>query len=88
MADCNGPCTYPNQYAGQGSFKFRRIQAVWGAQEHIRQYGSVVTRFDVYSGEQHELQNTGRDTLPDQQVSVIGITLEVMWGSKSCVITL
>lgn len=48
---CEGACSFVNDYASQGSFGWRPITSIWDAQQHIRQYGSVVTRFDVNSGE-------------------------------------
>jgi hypothetical protein len=48
---CEGNCSFTNYYASQGVFSSKQIGSVWEAQQHIRQYGSVVTRFDVYSGE-------------------------------------
>jgi hypothetical protein len=48
---CEGSCSYANEHASQGNFSSQQIGSVWEAQQHIRQYGAVVTRFDVYSGE-------------------------------------
>jgi hypothetical protein len=48
---CEGSCSYANDHASKGSFSSKQIGSVWEAQQHIRQYGAVVTRFDVYSGE-------------------------------------
>lgn len=44
---CKGPCNNPNMHAGRGIFSSRMITSVWRAQQHIRQHGSVVSRFDV-----------------------------------------
>eukprot|EP00878_Enallax_costatus_P037368 GHUV01042202.1.p1 GENE.GHUV01042202.1~~GHUV01042202.1.p1 ORF type:complete len:538 (+),score=52.55 GHUV01042202.1:820-2433(+) len=38
----------PSQYIGRGRFSFQRLTTILAAQAHIRQYGSVVSRFDVY----------------------------------------
>jgi hypothetical protein len=48
---CEGSCSISNDHANNGVFSSQQIGSVWEAQQHIRQYGSVVTRFDVYSGE-------------------------------------
>ncbi|WIA42784.1 hypothetical protein OEZ86_008723 [Tetradesmus obliquus] len=39
----------PNMHAGRGKFSSQMITSVWKAQQHIRQHGAVVSRFDVYS---------------------------------------
>jgi hypothetical protein len=44
---CKGPCNNPSAYAGRGRFSSQSITSVWKAQQHIRQYGGVVSRFDV-----------------------------------------
>lgn len=48
---CEGYCNATNKHARQGNFRFEQITDVWRAQQHIRQHGAVVTRFDVYPGE-------------------------------------
>jgi hypothetical protein len=48
---CEGSCSFANDHASQGRFSSKQIGSVWEAQQHIRRYGAVVTRFDVYSGE-------------------------------------
>jgi hypothetical protein len=48
---CRGRCNAANVHASKGSFTVRRITQVWLAQQHIRQHGAVVTRFDRHSGE-------------------------------------
>eukprot|EP00878_Enallax_costatus_P028282 GHUV01030534.1.p1 GENE.GHUV01030534.1~~GHUV01030534.1.p1 ORF type:complete len:437 (+),score=68.02 GHUV01030534.1:910-2220(+) len=45
---CAMVCNAPNKYANQGSFSSGQITVTWQAQRHIRQYGAVVTRFDIY----------------------------------------
>eukprot|EP00878_Enallax_costatus_P028848 GHUV01031198.1.p1 GENE.GHUV01031198.1~~GHUV01031198.1.p1 ORF type:complete len:356 (+),score=64.08 GHUV01031198.1:170-1237(+) len=45
---CEPDCSSTNRYASQGQFSSSQIANMWEAQHHIRQYGSVVTRFDVY----------------------------------------
>eukprot|EP00878_Enallax_costatus_P032916 GHUV01036258.1.p2 GENE.GHUV01036258.1~~GHUV01036258.1.p2 ORF type:complete len:130 (-),score=24.40 GHUV01036258.1:43-432(-) len=42
-----GRCGAPNKYASQGGFASFQITSIWEAQRYIRQYGSVVTRFDI-----------------------------------------
>lgn len=44
---CKGSCSNPSTHAGRGKFSSQRITVVWKAQRHIRQYGSVVSRFGV-----------------------------------------
>ncbi|WIA17476.1 hypothetical protein OEZ85_014315 [Tetradesmus obliquus] len=46
---CNGPCKSPNMHAWRGKFSSQMITSVWKAQQHIRQHGAVVSRFDLYS---------------------------------------
>ncbi|WIA42770.1 hypothetical protein OEZ86_008710 [Tetradesmus obliquus] len=46
---CKGSCSSPSTYAGRGRFSSQMITSVWKAQQHIRQYGAIVSRFDVYS---------------------------------------
>ncbi|KAF6264602.1 hypothetical protein COO60DRAFT_1698194 [Scenedesmus sp. NREL 46B-D3] len=46
---CRGRCNNPSTHAGRGKFSSQQITSMWKAQRHIRQYGSVVSRFDVYS---------------------------------------
>eukprot|EP00775_Hariotina_reticulata_P003414 gene3414-biopygen5106 len=46
---CEGRCSYANKHASQGRFSSKQISSVWAAQQHIRLYGAVITRFDVYS---------------------------------------
>jgi hypothetical protein len=48
---CEGSCSFANDHASKGRFSSKQIGSVWEAQQHIRQFGAVVTRFDVYSGE-------------------------------------
>jgi hypothetical protein len=45
---CQGTCNTPSQHAGKGKFTARLMVSIWEAMAHIRQHGSVVTRFDVY----------------------------------------
>ncbi len=47
---CIGSCSGPNEFADQGFFSSKQVTNFWRAQAHIREYGSVVTSFDVYSG--------------------------------------
>jgi hypothetical protein len=44
---CTGKCSTPNQHASKGQFSSNLITSSWKAQEHIRRYGAVVSRFDV-----------------------------------------
>eukprot|EP00878_Enallax_costatus_P011157 GHUV01011651.1.p2 GENE.GHUV01011651.1~~GHUV01011651.1.p2 ORF type:complete len:209 (+),score=42.35 GHUV01011651.1:718-1344(+) len=46
---CNGACSDASKYADLGHFSSSQFVTMWEAQRHIRQYGSVVTGFDVYS---------------------------------------
>lgn len=46
---CKRACNDANEYASGGKFSSQAITSVWKAQQHIRQYGAVVSRFDVYS---------------------------------------
>lgn len=45
---CSGRCSDAQPYASQGKFSFKQISNILAAQQHIRQYGSVVSSFDVY----------------------------------------
>jgi C1A family cysteine protease len=45
---CKGACSNYNKLAAQGSFTYTRIDTDWQAQRHIRHYGAVVARFDLY----------------------------------------
>eukprot|EP00878_Enallax_costatus_P027991 GHUV01030184.1.p1 GENE.GHUV01030184.1~~GHUV01030184.1.p1 ORF type:complete len:224 (+),score=32.53 GHUV01030184.1:1008-1679(+) len=45
---CHGICAAVHPYAMQGQFSFKQVSSVSAAQQHIRQYGGVVSRFDVY----------------------------------------
>jgi hypothetical protein len=76
---CEGSCSYANELASQGRFSSKQIGSVWEAQQHIRQYGAVVTRFDVYSGEpgaacHYCLGGWGRCKVP-LSVSPLGVTI-------------
>jgi hypothetical protein len=44
---CKGQCHNPSTHAGRGKLSSQMITSVWRAQQHIRQYGAVVSRFDV-----------------------------------------
>ncbi|KAF6254509.1 hypothetical protein COO60DRAFT_1540537 [Scenedesmus sp. NREL 46B-D3] len=46
---CTGNCSMPNEHASKGQFSSMQITNIWEAQQHIRQYGAVVSRFDVMS---------------------------------------
>eukprot|EP00775_Hariotina_reticulata_P003198 gene3198-biopygen4856 len=46
---CKGSCSYANDHASEGRFSSKLISSLWEAQQHIRWYGAVVTRFDVFS---------------------------------------
>eukprot|EP00878_Enallax_costatus_P023332 GHUV01024807.1.p1 GENE.GHUV01024807.1~~GHUV01024807.1.p1 ORF type:complete len:216 (+),score=42.52 GHUV01024807.1:684-1331(+) len=45
---CQGVCAAVHPYALQGQFSSKQISSIPSAQQHIRQYGGVITRFDVY----------------------------------------
>ncbi|KIY94820.1 hypothetical protein MNEG_13143, partial [Monoraphidium neglectum] len=45
---CARSCANTSPLASQGMFSFVRITQLWKAQQHIRKYGAVVTRFDHY----------------------------------------
>lgn len=42
-------CRKTSPLATQGTFDYRPISELWQAQRHIRQYGAVVSRFDIYT---------------------------------------
>jgi hypothetical protein len=44
---CTGSCSTPSQHASKGQFSSKHINSMWEAQQHIRQHGRVVSRFDV-----------------------------------------
>jgi hypothetical protein len=44
---CSSRCSTVSQHASKGQFTSSQITSMWEAQLHIRQYGAVVTRFDV-----------------------------------------
>ena len=46
---CQGFCTDRDPLASQGQFRSVALDATWRAQEHIRIYGGVITRFDILS---------------------------------------
>jgi hypothetical protein len=72
---CEGSCSYANDHASKGRFSSKQIGSVWEAQQHIRQYGAVVTRFDVYSGEPGLLATGWRGaTARQQSVSTLCVT--------------
>jgi hypothetical protein len=50
---------YANDYATSGRFQSVQISSVWEAQQHIRQHGAVVTRFDICSGELPSVSSQG-----------------------------
>eukprot|EP00878_Enallax_costatus_P039816 GHUV01045732.1.p1 GENE.GHUV01045732.1~~GHUV01045732.1.p1 ORF type:complete len:181 (+),score=30.56 GHUV01045732.1:685-1227(+) len=46
---CAAVCSEASRYASQGNFRASQFGTMWEAQRHIRQFGSVITGFDVYS---------------------------------------
>jgi hypothetical protein len=44
---CSSRCSSVSQHASKGQFSSTQITSMWEAQLHIRQYGAVVSRFDV-----------------------------------------
>ncbi|KIY96366.1 hypothetical protein MNEG_11597 [Monoraphidium neglectum] len=46
---CAKSCADTSPLASKGSFSYVPITQLWKAQQHIRQYEAVVTRFDLYS---------------------------------------
>ncbi|WIA36917.1 hypothetical protein OEZ86_008162 [Tetradesmus obliquus] len=44
-----GLASTPSQHASRGQFSSKQITSIWEAQQHIRRYGAVVSRFDVRS---------------------------------------
>jgi hypothetical protein len=44
---CAARCSSVSQHAAKGQFSSTQITSMWEAQMHIRQYGAVVSRFDV-----------------------------------------
>jgi hypothetical protein len=44
---CAARCSSVSQHAAKGQFSSQQITSMWEAQMHIRQYGAVVSRFDV-----------------------------------------
>uniref|UniRef100_A0A383VH09 Peptidase C1A papain C-terminal domain-containing protein n=1 Tax=Tetradesmus obliquus TaxID=3088 RepID=A0A383VH09_TETOB len=46
---CTSSCSTPSQHASRGQFSSKQITSIWEAQQHIRRYGAVVSRFDVRS---------------------------------------
>eukprot|EP00878_Enallax_costatus_P021233 GHUV01022475.1.p1 GENE.GHUV01022475.1~~GHUV01022475.1.p1 ORF type:complete len:316 (+),score=67.80 GHUV01022475.1:281-1228(+) len=45
---CAAQCKTTNPYTQVGSFGYKRLGTLWAVQAHIRQYGAVVARLDVY----------------------------------------
>jgi hypothetical protein len=45
---CRSSCNDSQPFAASGSFAFARRDTPWGVQQHIRRYGAVATRFEVY----------------------------------------
>ncbi|KAI8462339.1 MAG: hypothetical protein J3K34DRAFT_501431 [Monoraphidium minutum] len=42
-------CDNFSKIPNRGKFDFKAIRTLWAAQRHIRNWGTVVTRFDIYS---------------------------------------
>lgn len=47
--NCDYNCQNTDSELQKGHFVYLRMQNVWEVQEHIRMWGSVVTRLDIYS---------------------------------------
>lgn len=46
--DCSSACKDTDPYLNNGYFKWYRLENAWEVMDHIRTWGSVVTRLNVY----------------------------------------